>query len=61
MQGGDSPPAVRRLVARLATRLPAAQVATIAGEDHLLPLRNPAALARLVARFAARRPAATLA
>ena len=61
VQGGDSPPVVRRLVARLATRLPAAQVATLPGDDHLLPLRSPAALARLVARFAARRPAATLA
>jgi pimeloyl-ACP methyl ester carboxylesterase len=52
VQGGDSPPVVHRLVARLATRLPAAEVATVPGDDHLLPLRSPTALGRLVARFA---------
>lgn len=55
VQGGDSAPPVRRVVARLAAMLPTAEVATIDGENHLLPLRSPAALARLVARFAVRR------
>jgi pimeloyl-ACP methyl ester carboxylesterase len=37
-----------RLVARLAGLLPDAQVATIAGANHLLPLTHPAELADLI-------------
>jgi pimeloyl-ACP methyl ester carboxylesterase len=46
--GAESPAATRRLVARLAGLLPDAEVATIPGADHLLPLTHPAALADLV-------------
>lgn len=46
--GGDSPPPTHRLVARLAARLPKAEVATIDGDNHLLPLRSPDRLATLV-------------
>lgn len=49
VQGGDSPPPTHRLVAHLAGLLPDARVATVEGDNHLLPLRSPAALARLVA------------
>ncbi|GAA4554932.1 alpha/beta fold hydrolase [Pseudonocardia xishanensis] len=49
VQGGDSPPVTHHLVAHLAGLLPDARVATIDGDNHLLPLRSPAALARLVA------------
>lgn len=48
VQGGESPAATQHLVARLAGTIPGARVATIEGDDHLLPLRSPAALARLV-------------
>jgi pimeloyl-ACP methyl ester carboxylesterase len=51
VQGGASPPPVHRLIARLARLLPAAEVATIDGDDHLLPLRSPDALATLIASF----------
>ncbi|HEY5858286.1 MAG TPA: alpha/beta hydrolase [Aldersonia sp.] len=54
VQGGASPPPVHRLVAHLATMIPHAQVATIDGENHLLPLGNPAALARVITDFARR-------
>lgn len=47
--GGSSPPPVHRLVARTASLLPTADVTTIAGDDHLLPLRSAPALARVVA------------
>lgn len=52
VQGGASPPPVHRLVARVAALLPTAEVATIDGDDHLLPLRSTPALARLIADFA---------
>jgi pimeloyl-ACP methyl ester carboxylesterase len=52
--GGASPPPEHHLVAHLAGRLPAAEVATIDGENHLLPLRSPDALGALVAEFARR-------
>ena len=52
VQGGASPPVTHRLVAHLAATLPHAEVATIEGDNHLLPLRSPHALARLVADFA---------
>ena len=48
--GGDSPPPTHRLVTRLAARLPKAEVATIEGDNHLLPLRSPGPLAALVAQ-----------
>ncbi|HUE59750.1 MAG TPA: alpha/beta hydrolase, partial [Acidimicrobiales bacterium] len=48
VQGGASPPPVHRLVAHLAAMMPDTEVATIDGDDHLLPLRSPAALGRLV-------------
>jgi len=47
--GSESPGATHRLVARLAGLLPHAEVATIAGADHLLPLTHPRELADLVA------------
>lgn len=49
VRGGASPPVVHRLVDRLAGMLPSGRVATVDGEDHLLPLRSPGALAGLVA------------
>jgi pimeloyl-ACP methyl ester carboxylesterase/catechol 2,3-dioxygenase-like lactoylglutathione lyase family enzyme len=49
VQGGDSPPPTHHLVAHLAGLLPDARVATVDGDNHLLPLRSPAPLARLVA------------
>lgn len=41
VQGGASPAATHRLVARLAAQLPDAEVTTIDGADHLLPLTHP--------------------
>lgn len=52
VQGGGSPPATHHMIARLADMLPEAQIATIEGDDHLLPRRSPDALARLVETFA---------
>jgi pimeloyl-ACP methyl ester carboxylesterase len=46
--GSESPQATHRLVARLADRLPCAEVATIPGANHLLPLTHPRAVAELV-------------
>jgi pimeloyl-ACP methyl ester carboxylesterase len=46
--GSESPGATHRVVARLADRLPHAQVATVAGANHLLPLTHPRAVADLV-------------
>lgn len=54
VQGGASPPVLHRLVARLAGLFPQAEVATIEGEIHLLPLRSAEAFGDLVAKFAAR-------
>ena len=56
VQGGASNAVVHRLVARLATLLPDVEIATIDGDNHLLPLRSPGALGRLVAEFARRHP-----
>lgn len=56
IQGGDSPPPLHRLVARLARMIPNTEVATIDGENHLLPLRNPAALAGVATEFIRRHP-----
>lgn len=54
--GGESPGATHRLVARLARLLPDAQVATIAGANHLLPLTHPAGLADLTTSRSAAPP-----
>jgi pimeloyl-ACP methyl ester carboxylesterase len=48
--GTASPPATHRLVTRLAGLLPHADVATVEGANHLLPLTHPGALADLVTR-----------
>jgi pimeloyl-ACP methyl ester carboxylesterase len=45
--GSESPGATHRLVARLAGRLPHAEVATIEGANHLLPLTHPREVADL--------------
>jgi pimeloyl-ACP methyl ester carboxylesterase len=58
VQGGASPPPVHRLVAHLAAMMPDSEVATIDGDDHLLPLRNPATLGRFVGDFCRRHRAA---
>lgn len=52
VQGGTSAPPVHRLVAHLAAMLPDAEIATIDGDNHLLPLRSPDALGHLIAQFA---------
>jgi pimeloyl-ACP methyl ester carboxylesterase len=52
VHGGASAPAVRHVVERLAAALRRADVATVDGEDHLLPLRSPERLARIVADHA---------
>ena len=52
LQGGSSPPPVHDVVARLASWLPHAEVTTVDGADHLLPLRDPSTLAGLTADFA---------
>jgi pimeloyl-ACP methyl ester carboxylesterase len=54
--GGESPGATHRLVARLARLLPEAQVVTIAGANHLLPLTHPAGLADLITSQSAAPP-----
>jgi pimeloyl-ACP methyl ester carboxylesterase len=54
VQGGASNPVVHRLVAHLAALLPAAEVATVEGDNHLLPLRSPAALGNVVVDFTRR-------
>ena len=46
--GSESPGATHRLVARLAGLLPHAEVATIEGANHLLPLTHPREVADLV-------------
>ena len=57
VQGGASAPPVHRLVANVAAMLPHAEIATIDGEDHLLPLRSPTALGHVIAAFSQRHPA----
>jgi pimeloyl-ACP methyl ester carboxylesterase len=51
VQGGASPPPVHRLIARLASRIPGATIATIDGANHLLPFTATAELARLIGAF----------
>ncbi len=51
--GADSPPLEHRLVARTAARLANAQITTLPGENHLLPLHNPAVLAETIAQWVA--------
>ena len=50
VQGGASSP----IVSMLAEMFPDAQTTTVAGADHLLPLRDPATLARIAAAFIAK-------
>jgi pimeloyl-ACP methyl ester carboxylesterase len=57
VQGGTSAPQVHRLVGHVAAMLPNAEIATIDGDNHLLPLRSPDALGRLIATFSQRHPA----
>lgn len=52
--GGSSPSPVHDAMADLATWFPTATVETIAGSDHMLPLRHPAILASTIASFARR-------
>jgi pimeloyl-ACP methyl ester carboxylesterase len=54
VQGGASPPVVHDIVAGLAEMLPNAEVTTVPGADHLLPLRDPATLATIAAGFMGR-------
>ena len=51
VQGGNSPPLVHQAVAQVADWIPNATIETIAGSDHMLPLRHPEILAAVVARF----------
>lgn len=51
VQGGASPPIAHGIVARVAQMLPNAEITTVPGADHLLPLRDPATLASITARF----------
>jgi pimeloyl-ACP methyl ester carboxylesterase len=48
VQGGTSPAPTHRLIARLAGLLPHAEVATIDGANHLLPLTHPDELAAAI-------------
>ena len=52
-EGADSIP-VHRLVAHLSTMIPNTEVATVDGENHLLPLRNPAALGGVITEYTRR-------
>ena len=54
VQGGTSPPIVHDVTTRLAALLPRAEVTTVDGSDHMLPLRDPAALGRLISEFVRR-------
>jgi pimeloyl-ACP methyl ester carboxylesterase len=54
VQGDASPPAYHRLIARLATALPHATIATIGGENHLLPLNSPDRLAGIISNHVLR-------
>jgi pimeloyl-ACP methyl ester carboxylesterase len=45
VQGGASPAPTHRLIARLAGQLPHAEITTIPGANHLLPLTHPDELA----------------
>ena len=51
IQGGDSPPPVHRLIAHLAGVMGTAEVVTVPGAGHLMPLTHPAGLGRLIAGF----------
>lgn len=50
VQGTNSPPPVRRLIAHLARLLPQATVETVQNAGHLMPLTAPATLAALISR-----------
>ena len=51
--GSASPPPVQDAAAPLAAWLPTASIETIAGGDHLLPLRRPSVVAARIAALAA--------
>ncbi|MER6007361.1 alpha/beta hydrolase [Nonomuraea angiospora] len=53
IQGSASPPPFHRLIARLATLIPGATTATIAGGDHLYPFTAPKDLAKLITNLCA--------
>ena len=54
VQGGTSPAPTHHLITRLATTLPHTDIATIDGDNHLLPLRSPHQLALLITNHAVR-------
>ncbi|MEJ6391454.1 alpha/beta fold hydrolase [Gymnodinialimonas ulvae] len=51
MQGGDAPPVVAEINARLAADLPNATRSTIVGAGHMAPLTHPAQAAAAITRF----------
>jgi pimeloyl-ACP methyl ester carboxylesterase len=56
VQGAASSAPLHRMVNHLATVLPNAEIATIGGDNHLLPLRSTTAFAQLIAAFVAATP-----
>ncbi len=59
VEGGEShrlSPMTRQIIACAAALLPHAEVATLAGVNHLMPLQDPEAIARIIAAFARRHP-----
>jgi pimeloyl-ACP methyl ester carboxylesterase len=54
-EGADSPaPLAPEITARAVELLPHAEVARIAGTNHLMPLQDPDAVARMIREFAER-------
>ena len=61
IEGGESyrlGPMNRQVIERAAALLPHAEVAAIAGVNHLMPLQDPEALAHVIASFVRRHPVA---
>src|SRR5262245_32796584 len=56
VQGANSPSNFHEMVELLAGILPSAQIATLAGVGHLMPLQDPEVVGRLIADFARRHP-----
>ena len=54
--GANSPPNFHDMVDLLAGVLPDAQIVTLGGVGHLMPLQDPEAVGRLIADFARRHP-----
>jgi pimeloyl-ACP methyl ester carboxylesterase len=52
IQGGNSPANFHEMVGLLAGILPRAEIATLGGAGHLMPLQDPAGVGRLIADFA---------